>query len=233
MWLQCCRCCSTPICCRRRFHSYLLPPQVPLLFAAAAGSTPICLQPTTYLCSHDTPAPTLNPTIHTYIHTFNVVLHNTIYNNIQYRPYHMHSTAAISLSCCYLQSCHVPIQSHLITSCLWVSPHQQHMLCVRMPPIGIHRHVHITTAHSNSTYTSPHPQTQTPAPHWLPAETYSPCIHAGIHAHDHRHQYSAVHQQYTGIYTSYYSLWCISSVQCHRRWWGVHHCGCIVGAIFC
>lgn len=73
----------------------------------------------------------------------------------------MHSTAAMLLSCCYLYCCLVPIQSHLITSYLQVSPHQQHMLCARMPPIGIHWHVHITTAHSNSTYTSPPPNTNT------------------------------------------------------------------------
>lgn len=97
-----------------------------------------------------------------YIHSMQccTIQYTTIYNT-DHTTYHMHSTAAILLSCCYLY-CLVPIQSHLITSYLQVtSSHQQHMLCVRMPPIGIHRHVHITTAHSNSTYTSPPPNTNT------------------------------------------------------------------------
>ena len=141
VWLQCCSGGSTPV--GTQYHT-------------AVSTLAICLQPpgVPSICQH--PHWTLQC-----IHTFNVVLYNTIYNNIQYRPYHMHSTAAILLSCCYLYCCLVPIQSHLITSYLQVTSHQQHMLCVAMPPIGIHRHVHITTAHSNSTYTSPPPNTNT------------------------------------------------------------------------
>ena len=119
MWLQCCRCCSTPICCRRRFHSYLLPPQVPLLFVAAAGSTPICLQPTTYLCSHDTPAPTLNPTIHTYIQC-SAAQYNIQQYTIQTIPYAQY--------CCYLTL----LLLLAIMSCTYSSVSPRHFL-----PMGV------------------------------------------------------------------------------------------------
>ena len=74
---------STPICCRRRFHSYLLPPQVPLLFASN--------QPPT--CALNTPAPTLNPTIHTYIQC-SAAQYNIQQYTIQTIPYAQY--------CCYL-----------------------------------------------------------------------------------------------------------------------------------
>ena len=100
-------------------HSYLLPPQVPLLFAAAAGSTPICLQPTTYLCSHDTPAPTLNPTMHTYIQC-SAAQYNIQQYTIQTIPYAQY--------CCYLTL----LLLLAIMSCTYSSVSPRHFL-----PMGV------------------------------------------------------------------------------------------------
>lgn len=138
------------LCCR--FHSYLLPPQVPLLFAAA-GSTPICLQPPTCAESFNTHLEPNNTYIHTYIQC-SAAQYNIPQYTIQTIPHTICTVLLLSYS--LAATC----TQHLITSYLQVTPHQQHM-CVRMPPIGIHWHVHITTAHSNSTYTSPPPNTNT------------------------------------------------------------------------